>query len=216
MSKFNWYWTSEKRCIWFRCTLTVFPSCWLKSAVHASLRYYQQMPFFSPCPCMTSKWYVNTNRSGFARFWNFFARIIDLLSCQSVTNFDSSALLWDITCILCGLVWPAIISHYATFISDRVSSIGEMAYDSNWPDYPPYLGKHIILITARSQHPVFFHGLGLVGCNREVFGRVCILMKFTKLFLSLVGPLKSFNVLLYVSFRLFSIHRFAEHLHLIT
>lgn len=70
------------------------------------------------------------------------------------------------------MFWPYLFCYYATYITNRISFIGFAAYDTNWFDYPLDLQKHMILILARSQENVHFHGFNLIECTLEVFGKV--------------------------------------------
>lgn len=70
------------------------------------------------------------------------------------------------------------------FPSDTIGhmrNIVEIAYDSNWYDYPPEFRKYIILIVAKSQEDSEFSGLNLMGCAIEVLGNVniCIFLFFS-------------------------------------
>lgn len=79
---------------------------------------------------------------------------------------------WDISCMLCGLLWPWMICYFASIVGERMASIGDMAYESVWYDYSVQLRKNIILIVTRSRKVAHFTGLGLVICTVEVFGKV--------------------------------------------
>lgn len=70
------------------------------------------------------------------------------------------------------LLWPYLFSYFATFVTERVSFIGDTAYNTNWFDYPPELQKHFILFIARSQENVHFTGFNLIRCSLENFGQV--------------------------------------------
>lgn len=116
------------------------------------------------------------------------------------------AILWDTSCILCGLFWPAFISHYASHATDRISSIGDLVYNSNWIEYPPQLRKYAILIIARSQEPVYFWGLNLFRCTLHGFGFVSASLNLLVFITVFVGDLIIFPFLL-------PFYRSAEHLH---
>lgn len=70
------------------------------------------------------------------------------------------------------LIWPYLFSNFATFTTDRISSIGDTAYNMNWFDFPPNLQKYFISIIARSHENVHFTGLNMFRCTLEVFGKV--------------------------------------------
>lgn len=81
-------------------------------------------------------------------------------------------IVYDILCFVTSLIWPYFFCYFATFASDRVSSIGNIAYTSNWYEYPQPLRRYIILIVALSQQPIHFSGLGIIRCTLETFGGV--------------------------------------------
>lgn len=87
-------------------------------------------------------------------------------------------MLFDISCILCGLFWPAFLSHSATHTTDKISLIGDTVYNSNWPEYPPEFQKYVSLIIAHSQQPVYFTGLSTIRCTLENFGKVSIMSSY--------------------------------------
>lgn len=88
------------------------------------------------------------------------------------TTFEVVMFVWHIISIACALVWPTLFCYSASGVIENVTNIGNIAYDSNWYDYPPTLQKHIIIIIARSQEDIIFSGLNLIGCSIEVFGNV--------------------------------------------
>lgn len=90
------------------------------------------------------------------------------------TKFDAGSFIYSVVCIACSLIWPYIFCYFASLTTDRVSAIGNIAYDVNWFDFPPKLQKYLILIINRSQEQVQFTGLNLIGCSLEVFGKVSI------------------------------------------
>lgn len=76
------------------------------------------------------------------------------------------------SCLLCALIWPFLMCLFGTFATDRIESIGDIAYDSNWYEYPKEIRMHVMLIILRSQEPVYFMGFGVVRATLEVFGKV--------------------------------------------
>lgn len=110
----------------------------------------------------------------------------------------------NIGCMGCALCWSTIFAYYATFVTDRVSTVGFTAYDCNWFDYPVELRKYIILIIARSQQPAEFTGLKLFQCTLDVFGKV----NFQTL--NAISSLKKQNVF-YFYFEYFLINSSSEH-----
>lgn len=95
-----------------------------------------------------------------------------VLVLQSASNFQPKVLLFDMSCLLCALFWPALICYYGTFATDRIETVADMGYDTNWYEYPDEVRKHIILIIARGQEHVYFMGYGVVRATLEVFGKV--------------------------------------------
>lgn len=73
---------------------------------------------------------------------------------------------------MCALIWPTLMCFFATVVTNRIKSLGQTAYQSNWYDYPAELRKFIIFIVARSQEPAYFTGLNLIDCSLEVLGKV--------------------------------------------
>lgn len=76
-------------------------------------------------------------------------------------------------------MWPAIICYFATYSTNRVSTINEAVYDLNWYDYPQDVRKYILLIMAQAQVPIFFSGFKMVHCTLEIFGKVSISCEYS-------------------------------------
>lgn len=70
-------------------------------------------------------------------------------------------------------MWPYLFCHFGNSAMDNVSSIGDIAYNSNWFDYPVKLQKYFIPIVLRSHKRSDFIGFDLIPCTMEVFGQVC-------------------------------------------
>lgn len=75
-------------------------------------------------------------------------------------------------CTACSLFWPCIYSHYSTITTDRITSIGDFAYSSNWYDYPPQVQRYLVMIIARSHVQHYFDGFGFIYCTMEVLVKV--------------------------------------------
>lgn len=86
---------------------------------------------------------------------------------QSVSQFNLWGLIWDVSCFVCGLLWPAIICYFATFATGQIASLGSIAFETNWYEYPTVLQKYTIFIIMRSNESVHFTGFGLVPCTLE-------------------------------------------------
>lgn len=92
-------------------------------------------------------------------------------------NFFQSTFYWvmlvyHLICLFSSMCWPFLFCYYATLAIARISFMGDVAYNSNWVNYPPEFQKYIILIIARSQESIYFKGFGLIPCTLEIFGKV--------------------------------------------
>lgn len=74
--------------------------------------------------------------------------------------------------LLASLMWPFTLCYFSTFTTNRLASLSFSAYDSNWPEYPIELRKHIILLVKRSQKPANFYGFNLIHSTMETFAQV--------------------------------------------
>lgn len=91
---------------------------------------------------------------------------------QTFAKFDILVLLFDTSCIISALLWPYLFCHFADLTTNKIASIGDAAYNSNWYDFPVDLQKHMVLVVMRSRDKFYFTGLGLVRSTLEVFGEV--------------------------------------------
>lgn len=91
---------------------------------------------------------------------------------QTTSHFELLVFMFDTSCIISALLWPFFFCYFANSVTNTIGSIGDIAYNSNWYDFPPNVQKHIMLVIARSQDSVYFSGLGLVRCTLEVYGEV--------------------------------------------
>lgn len=101
------------------------------------------------------------------------------------SSFDLLMIGFHFVAMVTSLIWPFLFSNSATFATDRISFIGDRAYNTNWIDYPPKLQKYFILIIARSQENVHFTGLNMFRCTLEVFGKVTFTLTFV-IFLNVI------------------------------
>lgn len=90
------------------------------------------------------------------------------------SSFEVDKILFQIVCITASLMWPYLYCYYATFACDRVASIGDTVYNSNWYKQSVEMQRRNILIIAYSQQPVHFTGFNLFPCTLEIFGHVSI------------------------------------------
>lgn len=91
---------------------------------------------------------------------------------QTVNHFEILVFLFDSSCLISALLWPAFFCSFANLVTDKIGEIGDAAYDTNWYYFSPEQKKFISLVIIRAQDPVYFTGLGLVNCTLEVFGDV--------------------------------------------
>lgn len=116
--------------------------------------------------------YNTEHVNNFLKFF-FFSKIKKkLFEFQSAADMAPAFILYNVLCIVSSLMWPYIFGHFATRVTERILSIGDIAYDSNWYEYPGEFRKYIILIIARSHQEIYFTGFNLVVCTLEVFGKV--------------------------------------------
>lgn len=92
--------------------------------------------------------------------------------------FEVFSFFFHIVCILCSLIWPSCFCYFASVTTEKVSSVGDIAYCSNWYEYPIHLQKYVTLVIVRSQEPMYFTGFNLIRCTVETFGKVSILCLF--------------------------------------
>lgn len=78
----------------------------------------------------------------------------------------------DLVALFASLMWPFILCYFSTITTNRLLSLGFIAYDSNWHEYPPHLRKHIILIIKRSQKPALFSGFEIIHSTLNTFAQV--------------------------------------------
>lgn len=88
------------------------------------------------------------------------------------SNWDFTMILVGGISLICSLCWPFLCCYFATHTSDRINSISQMVYNSNWHNYPLKLQKYIVLVIARSQKRSLFTGFNLVACTLYTFGNV--------------------------------------------
>ncbi|XP_055305885.1 odorant receptor 22c-like [Sitodiplosis mosellana] len=91
---------------------------------------------------------------------------------NSVADMSPAFMLYNVLCIVSSVMWPYFFAHFATKITERVSSIGDVVYDSNWYDYPIEFRRYIVLIIARSHQEVNFTGFNLISCTLAGFGKI--------------------------------------------
>lgn len=85
----------------------------------------------------------------------------------------------DIICIICSLMWSYLFCHFGNSTMNHVSTISDIAYNSNWFGYPVKLQKYFIFIVLRSHKRSRFIGFYLIPCTMETFGQVCALFQWS-------------------------------------
>lgn len=70
------------------------------------------------------------------------------------------------------LAWPFPFCYFASKTTERVMSIGDVIYNSNWYEFPRGIAKYPILIMAHAQNPIRFTGYVFFYCNLEIYGQV--------------------------------------------
>lgn len=104
------------------------------------------------------------------------------------SSFDWLMIGFHIVAMFTSLIWPYLFSYFATFVTNRISFIGDTAYNTNWFDYPTKLQEHFILIIARSQGNAHFTGFNLIQCTLENFAKVKqLLFRFMLIWMIIVG-----------------------------
>lgn len=73
------------------------------------------------------------------------------------------------------LIWGFLFSYYADETTEKMASIGKIAFASNWYYCPTNVQKYMLFIIARSQKPAKFTGLRMLDCSLEVFKNVSTL-----------------------------------------
>lgn len=107
--------------------------------------------------------------------------------------------VWHIISIACALVWPALFCYFGSHTSEQVKNLGNIAYESNWYEYPQEIRKHLVMIIARSQAKTLFNGLYFIGCSMEVFGIVSIYFNH----FSRIAVFKCVNLAFLLAFQIF-------------
>lgn len=79
---------------------------------------------------------------------------------------------FGLSSLFCSLMWPFMVCYFATYVTDRISSIGQIVYNSNWEDLTPKMRTNLLLVIVRSQKPMYFTGFDLILCTLETFGTV--------------------------------------------
>lgn len=70
------------------------------------------------------------------------------------------------------MVCVGIYCYFSELSFRRLSSIGDIIYNSKWIDLPSEQRKCITMIIKRSQKATLFTGLGIVGCTLQIYGDV--------------------------------------------
>lgn len=92
------------------------------------------------------------------------------------SSFDWVMLTFHLICLISSMCWPFLFCYYSSLVTEQTSSISDIAYNTNWYEYPPEYQKYMILIIARSQELTYFTGFNLIRCSLETFGKVSSLI----------------------------------------
>lgn len=102
--------------------------------------------------------------------------VLSTFSCLFLFSFQSTInmvmIVFAMVNIFSWLYWPFMFCYSANSVTNRMATVGDIAFDLNWFDYPPEFGKFIVLIIARFQKSMHFTGLNLFPCTLQVFGDV--------------------------------------------
>lgn len=142
-----------------------------------------------------AEWVLNSDiyksylDSHFFRFLSIFQLVADISSgtifCQLVGNvifvaggiyyFERTVLhtgigvLIAVFIIVMGLLWSFFLCYSASLSSDVIASIGDIAYNGNWIEYPIGYRKYIRLMIQRSECTAVFTGFKIFRCNLQTF-----------------------------------------------
>lgn len=108
-------------------------------------------------------------------FNSLFTYIKSLISFLIIFNqsSDMTSIVYSIFCVFCALAWPFQFCFFANIVTDRIQCIGDTVYELDWYNYPPKMQRLFVVMIARSQRPVQFHGCNIVSCTLEMFWKVC-------------------------------------------
>lgn len=99
-----------------------------------------------------------------------------------------------LTVTFLGLFWSFVFCYMATFSSNQVASISDIAYHVNWTEYPQIYRKYVLLIIFRSQSPGCFTGLKMFQCTLGTFVSVGHFQAFLKVSLTDLNHLFVFSL----------------------
>lgn len=72
---------------------------------------------------------------------------------------------------------------FSTKISAKMTDIGEVAYQSEWYEYPKFIDIYVLLIIQNAQRVKYLTGFQIVYCNLDTFGKVQIILMYELLFI---------------------------------
>lgn len=104
--------------------------------------------------------------------FSFSAKVKFCIDFQTDFSYVSSAktALYVVT----SSVWPYLFCFCANYVVDKINTLGNKVYSSNWYDYPHEWQKYIPVIVARSQQTVEFTGFNFIPCSLVTFGKVSV------------------------------------------
>lgn len=101
----------------------------------------------------------------------FSKTVFNLFLLQTLASVDIS-ILFNIVCLICGLIWPFLLCNSATTANQAMISMNRIAYGGKWYNYPVKWRKHTFLMVTQTQKDKFFSGLSLFRCSLELFAKV--------------------------------------------
>lgn len=71
-----------------------------------------------------------------------------------------------------GVLSPFLFCYFGKVATESFEDMGDCLYECNWQVLPVHFQKHLILIIANMQRPIYFHGFGMVYLNLGTFTKV--------------------------------------------
>lgn len=62
-----------------------------------------------------------------------------------------------------------VYCFYGKIATESFANMSDNLYDSNWQKLPIELQKHLVVMMANAQRPIFYHGFGIAVLNLETF-----------------------------------------------
>lgn len=110
--------------------------------------------------------------------WDFFSKskmeCTFFLSFHSFQKFSHLSIEVPFILIVTGLGVTNLYFYcfFGQSASDSFQKIPDCLYDFNWQMLPVHSQKHLILMIANAQRPIFYHAWGMAVLNLETFANV--------------------------------------------